>query len=82
MARSSGTGSAALTIRLLGPVDIRVDGVPLAVDTRKAVALLAYVAVAGRPTPREALATLLWPDSKIGVVACFVFTRSAGRSRS
>jgi DNA-binding SARP family transcriptional activator/tetratricopeptide (TPR) repeat protein len=33
------------------------------VDTRKAVALLAYLAVTGRPTGRETLAALLWPDS-------------------
>lgn len=52
-----------LVIRLLGPVDVQVGGRRLAVDTRKAVALLAYVAVAGRPVTREALATLLWPDS-------------------
>ena len=32
------------------------------VDTRKAVALLAYLAVTGRPARREALADLLWPE--------------------
>lgn len=53
----------ALSIRLLGPVRVDVRGVPLAVDTRKAVALLAYLAVAGRPASRETLAALLWPGS-------------------
>ena len=35
----------------------------LAFDTRKAVALLAYLAVTGRPHRRETLAALLWPES-------------------
>ena len=40
-----------------------LDGVPLTFDTRKAVALLAYLAVTGRPHRRETLAALLWPES-------------------
>jgi DNA-binding SARP family transcriptional activator/tetratricopeptide (TPR) repeat protein len=52
-----------LTIRLLGPVSIEVAAAPLAVDTRKAVALLAHLAVARRPAGRETLAALLWPES-------------------
>jgi DNA-binding SARP family transcriptional activator len=51
----------SLVIQLLGPVEIHVDGTPLSVDTRKAVALLAYLAVAGRAQDREHLADLLWP---------------------
>ena len=54
-------GASPIAIRLLGPVDIRVDGAPLSVDTRKAVALLAYLAVTGRPVSRESLGALLWP---------------------
>ena len=34
------------------------------VDTRKAVALLAYVAMVGRPVARSSLADLLWPDAE------------------
>lgn len=52
-----------MSIRLLGPPRIEVRGVPLAVDTRKAVALLAHLAVTARPASREALAALLWPES-------------------
>ena len=52
-----------LTIRLLGPVGVEVDAAPLEVDTRKAVALLAYLAVGRRPAGRETLAALLWPES-------------------
>jgi DNA-binding SARP family transcriptional activator len=64
MASTSSTPAPpVLAIRLLGPVDIRVHGVPLAVDTRKAVALLSYLALTGRPASREALGALLWPES-------------------
>ena len=53
----------AIKIRLLGPVEVLVDGAPLAVDTRKAIGLLAYLAVTARPADRDALAALLWPDA-------------------
>jgi DNA-binding SARP family transcriptional activator/Tfp pilus assembly protein PilF len=52
-----------IAIRLLGPVDVRVGSAPLSVDTRKAVALLAYLATTGRPASREVLAALLWPEA-------------------
>ena len=54
---------APIRVRLLGTVDIEVGGQPLAVDTRKAVALLAYVAVTGLPVSRDGLAALLWPEA-------------------
>jgi DNA-binding SARP family transcriptional activator len=41
---------------------VLVDGAPLVVDTRKATALLAILAIDGA-TSREALADRLWPDS-------------------
>ena len=53
---------ARLTISLLGPPRIEVDGEPIAVDTRKAIALLAYLAVTGERKSRETLAALLWPE--------------------
>lgn len=52
-----------LTIRLLGPPQIAVDGAPIQVDTRKAIALLAYLVLAERPQQRSTLAALLWPES-------------------
>ena len=52
-----------LRLELLGPVRVEVDGAPLVVDTRKATALLAYLAMTGRPASRETLAALLWPES-------------------
>jgi DNA-binding SARP family transcriptional activator len=51
-----------LRISLLGAPVAEVDGDPLAVDTRKATALLAYLAVEGRGSRRDSLAGLLWPD--------------------
>ena len=50
-----------LRLSLLGPPVVLADGVPLAVDTRKATALLAYLAVEGGTHNRESLAELLWP---------------------
>ncbi len=52
-----------LRIALLGPPRVEVDGRPLVVDTRKAIALLAYLAVASRPIARASLAELLWPEA-------------------
>ncbi len=51
-----------LRLLLLGPPQIERDGVPLEVDTRKAIALIAYLAVTGQVHSREALAALLWPE--------------------
>jgi DNA-binding SARP family transcriptional activator len=51
-----------LTIKLAGPVEIDVDGQPLKVDTKKAIALLAYLVLASGPQSREHLVDLLWPD--------------------
>jgi len=55
--------SPDLAVRLLGPPRIERDGRLVAVDTRKAIALLAYLALAGRSVGREELAALLWPES-------------------
>ena len=52
-----------LKLELLGPPILTVDGRPIVVDTRKAIALLAYLGVSGQPHRREALAALLWPDA-------------------
>ena len=51
-----------LSISVLGPPAVEVDGAPIEVDTRKATALVVYLAVTGRPHRRDSLATLLWPD--------------------
>jgi DNA-binding SARP family transcriptional activator len=54
--------SSGLRLALLGPPEITVDGMPLQVDTRKAIALLSYLAVSGGQPTREQVADLLWPD--------------------
>lgn len=50
-------------MRLLGPPSIERDGTPIEPDTRKAIALLAYLAVTGQAQGRDRLAALLWPES-------------------
>ncbi|HEV2093306.1 MAG TPA: AAA family ATPase, partial [Rubrobacter sp.] len=53
---------ARTTITLLGAPRVEHGGVPVEVDTRKAIALVAYLAVTGRRHTRDALAGLLWPE--------------------
>ncbi len=59
-----GTARAAqLTIKLLGPVQITLDGLALDFAYEKVQALLVFLAVeAGRPHRRGMLAELLWPE--------------------
>jgi predicted ATPase/DNA-binding SARP family transcriptional activator len=52
-----------LSLFLLGPPRIEREGEPVGVGTRKAIALVAYLALAERRHSREGLATLLWPKS-------------------
>ena len=47
----------------MGPLEVRVDGQPIIVDTRKALAILALLAVEDRSFARDELAALLWPES-------------------
>ncbi len=46
-----------------GPPRIELDGQPVILDTRKATALLAYLAVTGQRHSRDVLATLLYPET-------------------
>jgi DNA-binding SARP family transcriptional activator/tetratricopeptide (TPR) repeat protein len=52
-----------LRLALLGPPVVERDGLPVSFDTRKAIALLAVLAITGREQSRERLADLLWPDA-------------------
>ena len=47
---------------LLGSPQVRRDGAAVAFDTRKALALLAHLALTDRARPRDVLAELLWPE--------------------
>lgn len=50
------------SLNVLGAPDLNVGGVSVAPETRKAIAVLAYVAVEG-PQRRDHLDALLWPNS-------------------
>jgi len=52
-----------LNLYLLGPPRIELDDEPVQVDTRKATALLAYLALTRERQRRDALVNLLWPES-------------------
>ncbi len=62
--RSRGGTLARLSLSLLGPLQVTLDGQPVTgFKSNKVRALLAYLAVeADRPHRREVLAGLLWPD--------------------
>lgn len=51
-----------LALFLFGAPRIERAGQPVALDTRKAIALLAYLSLTGQPQRRDTLAALLWPD--------------------
>ena len=54
---------SALKLFLLGPPRIELDGRPVDIQRRKALALLIYLAASGQPHSRDTLATLFYPDN-------------------
>ena len=48
---------------LFGAPRLEYQEQPVAIDTRKALALLAYLLIENQPQSRDTLATLLWPES-------------------
>jgi DNA-binding SARP family transcriptional activator/predicted ATPase len=54
---------APLILRVLGPPRLELHGESIALNLRRAVALLVYLAVTAQPQSRDALAALLWPES-------------------
>jgi DNA-binding SARP family transcriptional activator/predicted ATPase len=54
---------SSYTLRFLGSPRIEIDNKPHAISRRKALALLAYLAVSKQVVNRETVATLLWSDS-------------------
>ena len=54
---------APLSIRLLGPLEVAVEGRRIVVDTRKALAIVALIAAEGRPFARDELAAMFWPEA-------------------
>ncbi|MFL5626069.1 MAG: AAA family ATPase [Ktedonobacteraceae bacterium] len=51
-----------LALFLLGPPRIEREGIAITVDTRKAIALITYLAITRQRHSRDALAALLWPE--------------------
>lgn len=54
---------ATIDLHLFGAPRVNVNGAPTAIRRRKALALLAYLAVTQQPHSRETLAAMLWPES-------------------
>ncbi len=54
---------SVLSLFLFGPPRVEIDGTSLSVDTRKAVALIAYLAITRQQHSRDSLAALLWPEN-------------------
>jgi DNA-binding SARP family transcriptional activator len=61
-ARSKPKGGGRLALKLLGTPRIERGGKAIQLDTRKATALVAYLALAGRQS-RDRLAAMFWPDA-------------------
>src|SRR3954471_5776859 len=62
----SNTGDAPMShlkLFVLGQPRLERDEEPIELNLRKALALLVYLAVSGQPHSRDALATMLWPES-------------------
>ena len=53
---------SCVKVALLGPPRLERDGEPIQVNTRKAIALLAYLVLTQRRHSRESLAALFWSD--------------------
>ena len=53
-----------LSLRLLGPPEASLEGLPVRFGTKKELALLCYLAAEGGTHPRRKLAELLWPESE------------------
>jgi DNA-binding SARP family transcriptional activator len=55
----------SLKLYLLGSPKLELDGRPIEISRRKALAMLAYLSVTGQSHTREELATLFWPDYEL-----------------
>jgi DNA-binding SARP family transcriptional activator len=59
----AGSAPDDLELELLGPIRSSWRGRPLRLATRSAFTLLAYLAIEGRPRPREVIIANLWPEA-------------------
>jgi hypothetical protein len=53
-----------LSLKLLGPPEASLEGLPVRFRIKKELALLCYLAAEGGRHPRRELAELLWPESE------------------
>ncbi len=60
-ARTGIVAPVSVKVVLLGPPRVERNGEPVRFDTRKAVALLAHLALVDGPRSRDSLCELLWP---------------------
>lgn len=63
-ARRSGSPRAKVSLSLLGPPRVERSGRVVEFETRKAVAILAYLALEGGTQARDRLAAMFWPDAE------------------
>ncbi|WFU13801.1 alpha/beta hydrolase [Bradyrhizobium sp. CB3481] len=59
---------ASFSVRTLGFPEVRCDDRPCPLALRKGLAMLVYLAEANGPVGRDAMATMLWPESPADVV--------------
>ncbi len=64
-----------LRVFLFGTPRVELNGARVEISRRKAIALLAYLAVTGQPHSRDSLAALLWPEAD--QARAFAYLRTA-----
>jgi DNA-binding SARP family transcriptional activator len=64
------TSGAALSVHLLGRVEVVADGTPIRLGGRQAQALFALLALDPRPRSRDGIAVDLWPDAAAASAGC------------
>ena len=70
-----------LKLFLLGPPRLEREGERLEINTRKSMALMAFLAVSGQTHRREALTTLLWPNSRSRSARAILRTTLSGLNK-
>src|SRR5215213_8753659 len=63
IAQTLETPMSYLKLFVLGQPRLERNEEPIELNLRKALALLVYLAVSGQPHSRDAMATMLWPES-------------------
>jgi DNA-binding SARP family transcriptional activator len=62
--------SRALSVRLLGRIDVVAEGTPVRLGGRQAQALFALLTLDRRPRSRDAIAADLWPEAAGAAAGC------------